>query len=327
MASTPLLILTYCSIFSQSDLDYVPFLMAQQLTHSLGFYGSLLLGCLLLFLLAPVQAEQITIPVKVQSTEIDQQNTYFLKLLVMALEASRLENEKIDIIFSPQDYSQARFISMLQQESGNFVIWTMTDAKREQQMRPIRVPLTKGLLGYRVLVIRKNEQARFDHIQTIDDLAHFIGGQGTHWPDTQIMKANGLKITTAENTESLFRMVEAKRFDFFPRGTSEAWFELSERKSDKLVVEENLMLYYPADIYFFVNKSNEALARRIEKGLELMIDNGEFDKFFYSHPRVSAAFNKLKHRRLLKLTNPYLPPETPVDNPRYWIDLSVMEQK
>lgn len=286
----------------------------------------LILGGILLCIWMPVKAEPIRIPVKVQGMQQEQTSGYFLNLLVMALNASKADNEIIEIIYSQRDYAQARWINMLQKDKGNFVIWTMTDTQREQQMRPIRIPLSKGLFGYRVLVIRKGEQARFDQVNTIEDLAKFIGGQGTHWPDTRIMRANGLKLVTAENTDSLFRMIQAKRFDYFPRGTSEAWYELSDRYNDKLTVENNLLLYYPADIYFFVSNSNEALANRIEKGLEILIDNGEFDKFFYSHPRISTAFNKLKNRRLLKLTNPYLPPETPVDNPRYWIDLSVMDR-
>ncbi len=288
----------------------------------------LVVGCCLLVLLAaPVNAEKIRIAIKVQATKQEQQADYFSQLLVMALETSKAENEIMEIIYSPRDYSQARWINMLKKDTGNFVIWTMTDKQREQQLLPIRIPLSKGLFGYRVLLIRKQEQTRFDQVRNIDDLANFIGGQGTHWPDTRIMKANGLKLVTAENTESLFRMIEARRFDYFPRGTSEAWFELLERKEANLAVENNILLYYPADIYFFVNKNNEALANRIEKGLEALIDNGEFDKFFYSHPRISTAFNKLKDRRLIKLKNPYLPPETPVDNPRYWIDLTAMERE
>ena len=290
--------------------------------------GRLILGCwLLLFIWVPVSAQPVHIQVKIQGTQQGEGIDYFSSLLVMALNASKADNERIDIVYSPRDYSQARWISMLQQDKDNFVIWTMTDAQREQQMRPIRIPLSKGLFGYRVLVIRKGEQARFDQINSIDDLAKLIGGQGTHWPDTRIMRANGLKLVTAENTDSLFRMIQAKRFDYFPRGTSEAWYELSERYGDKLAIENHLLLYYPTDIYFFVNKRNQALANRIEKGLEILIDNGEFDKFFFGHPRVSTAFNKLKNRRLLKLTNPYLPPETPVDNPRYWIELSVMDRE
>jgi hypothetical protein len=280
----------------------------------------------MLLLLAPASAEQIRILVKVQATALEQPSDYFTSLLVMALEASKADNEEIDIIFSPRDYAQARWINMLQSDKSNFVIWTMTDKEREQQLRPIRIPLFKGLFGYRVLLIRKQEQARFDHINDIDDLAKLLGGQGTHWPDTLILQANGLPLTTAETTESLFRMINAKRFDYFPRGVSEAWFELLQRKEANLVVEENLLLYYPTAIYFFVNKNNEALAQRIEKGMEVLIDNGKFDQFFYNHPRVSSGLERLKNRRIIYLKNPYLPVQTPVNNPRYWIDLSALEK-
>jgi len=291
----------------------------------------LALWCLALvamqLLVAPATAEQIRIPIKVQSTALEQPSDYFTTLLVMALEASKADNEEIDIIFSPHDYSQARWINMLQSDKSNFVIWTMTDKEREQQLRPIRIPLFKGLFGYRVLLIRKQEQARFEQVKTVADLAKFLGGQGTHWPDTLILQANGLRVTTAETTESLFRMINAKRFDYFPRGISEAWFELLQRQEANLVVEENLLLYYPADIYFFVNKENEALAQRIEKGMEALIDNGKFDQFFYNHPRVSSGLERLKNRRIIELKNPFLPAETPVNNPRYWIDLSTLDRE
>ena len=275
-------------------------------------------------LFAPASAEQIRIAVKVQSTQLEQPSDYFTTLLTMALEASKADNEVIDIVFSPRDHSQARWINMLQNDKSNFVIWTMTDKEREQQLRPIRVPLFKGIFGYRVVLIRKQEQARFDQVKTVHDLAKFLGGQGTHWPDTPILQANGLRLSTAETTESLFRMMGAKRFDYFPRGISEAWFELLQRTDSNLAVEENILLYYPSAIYFFVNKENEGLAQRIEKGMEILIDNGAFDKFFYNHPRVSSGLENIKNRRIIHLNNPYLPAETPVNNPRYWIDLSML---
>ncbi len=284
------------------------------------------LWCILFAFISPsaalANAEQVRIPVKVQGTALEQPSDYFTTLLVMALNASKADNEVIDIVFSQRDYSQARWINMLENDSSDFVIWTMTDKEREQQLRPIRIPLFKGLFGYRVLLIRKHEQARFDQIKKRQDLAKFLGGQGTHWPDTLILQANGLRLTTSETTESLFRMINARRFDYFPRGVSEAWFELLQRKETRLEVEDNLLIYYPSAIYFFVNKNNEALAQRIEKGMELLIDNGKFDQFFYNHPRVSSGLERLKNRRIITLKNPYLPAETPVDNPRYWIDLS-----
>ncbi|PUA30893.1 MAG: hypothetical protein B0W54_06120 [Cellvibrio sp. 79] len=284
------------------------------------FWASLLTG-------VSVTAEQaadgeIHIPVLVQATKLEEPADYFTTLLLMALNASKADNEVIDIIFSERDYAQARWVNLAQNEKRNFVIWTMTDKEREQQLRPIRIPLCKGLFGYRVLLIRANDQERFNQVQDLGGLSELLAGQGTHWPDTPIMQRNGLRVTTAETTESLFRMMNAKRFDYFPRGISEAWFELAQRNEKNLVVEKNIMLYYPAALYFFVNKSNEALAVRIETGLEKLIDSGEFDEFFYRHPRVNFGLENLTSRRVIKLDNPFLPPEVPVNNPRYWIDLN-----
>jgi hypothetical protein len=276
---------------------------------------------------AQAEEQKIHIPVRVQGTQLEEPADYFTTLLLMALNASKADNEVIDIVFSDQDYSQARWIQLLQNDKSNFVIWTMTDKEREQQLRPIRIPLCKGLFGYRVLLIRQDEQRRFNHVKSLKDLASLSAGQGTHWPDTSIMQENGLRVMTAETTESLFRMLKAKRFDYFPRGISEAWFELGQRNEAHLAVEENLLLYYPTAIYFFVNKDNEALAKRIETGLEKLIDNGNFDAFFYSHPRVSSGLEHLIHRRVIHLKNHLLPAATPVNNPRYWINTSSFSYK
>lgn len=265
---------------------------------------------------------KIHIPVRVQATQLEEPADYFTTLLLMALNASKADNEVIDIVFSEQDYSQARWIHLAQNEKRNFVIWTMTDKVREQQLRPIRIPLFKGLFAYRVFLIRANEQERFNGIQDLKGLSQLLAGQGTHWPDTSILLHNGLRVTTAETTESLFRMMNAKRFDYFPRGISEAWFELAQRDEKNLVVEKNILLFYPTALYFFVNKNNEALAQRIETGLEMLIDNGKFNEFFYNHPRVSSGLERLTSRRIIQLENPFLPAETPVNNPRYWIDLN-----
>lgn len=269
---------------------------------------------------------KIHIPVRVQATQLELPADYFTTLLLMALNASKAGNEVIDIIFSERDYSQARWIHLAQHDTRNLVIWTMTDKEREQQLRPIRIPLFKGLFGYRVLLIRAGEQPRFDRVHSLQDLALLLAGQGTHWPDTPIMQHNGLRVTTAETTESLFRMMKAKRFDYFPRGISEAWFELAQRQEKNLAVEKNILLHYPTALYFFVNKSNEALAQRIERGLEMLIDNGKFDAFFYNHPRVSSGLEKLTNRHVIRLENPFLPAVTPVDNPRYWIDLTSINE-
>lgn len=67
--------------------------------------------CLLVFVLAvPVNAEKIRIAIKVQGTQQEQKVDYFSQLLVMALEASKAENEMIEIIYSSRDYSQRKIM-------------------------------------------------------------------------------------------------------------------------------------------------------------------------------------------------------------------------
>jgi hypothetical protein len=267
-------------------------------------------------------AAPLHINVRVQATELEQPQDYFSTLLRMALEASKAPNEVIDLSFSPREQSQARWINLLMHDRSDFVIWTMASAERETLLRPIRIPLFKGLFSYRVLVIRRGEQPRFDRVKNLLQLKQLIAGQGTHWPDSMILRKNNFQLRTADSAESLYLMLRAKRFDYFPRGVSEAWFELQQRREPQLAIEQNLLLYYPAPMYFFVNKANEALALRIETGLQRLIDSGEFDRFFYQHARVLSALAELrKHpRTLLKITNPYLPEDSLVGQPDYWLE-------
>lgn len=89
-----------------------------------------------------------------------------------------------------------------------------------------------------------------------------------------------------------------------------------------LVVEPNVLINYPAAIYYFVNKNNDELAERIERGWEIILANGEFDKFFYNHPRIQGGLQYLhSNQRIIRLANPELPEIFPVEKSHYWFTL------
>lgn len=189
------------------------------------------------------------------------------------------------------------------------VIWSSTSPELEQTLLPVPVSLLKEFGDYRILVIRAGDQSRFDRIQTLDDLRKFSGGMGSQWADMDVMRANDLPVVSAVEYERLFKMLAAKRFDYFSRGLYQVKREVEMRQ--KLVMEENLMLYYPSPFYFFVNRSNPALADRIERGLGIAMEDGSFDELFFSIPRHEWArdeFNK-KQRRIIKLDLPTEVPE------------------
>ena len=200
------------------------------------------------------------------------------------------------------------------------VVDTTTSRERERRLLPIRIPLLKGLMGYRLLFIREDDQPRFARIKTIEDLQQLVLGHGSDWPDNEVMRANGIKIVTSPDHYTLVRMLQAKRFDAYPRGVQQISVEKSNLTEEKVSIDRQLVIAYVSPSYFHVAKENKALAKRLEKGLRLAIEDGSFDKLFHSHPLISEALGKLNlgQRRAFYLCNPGIHPDTPLNKPKYW---------
>lgn len=207
------------------------------------------------------------------------------------------------------------------------VVWTATNQDMENDVLPVRVPLYKGLLGYRVLLVHRDNAHLFDSVRTKGDLLRFRYGQGRGWTDSDIMEANGMTVVMANKYESLFYMTDGKRFDAFPRGVHEPWLEMKSRPELALTVDTNILLVYRMPFYLFVAPGRPQLAKDIENGLLDAIDDGSFDTFFYASPTVQMVIDRvdLSTRQVFELTNPALPVNTPVNNPKLWIDLDELK--
>jgi len=270
---------------------------------------------------AQVQAEPHPYVVDVPMRE-PEPGSYIRTLLEMSLNASKADDEIIDLQYAHTQISQERRIAEVQSNLGNNLIWVVTDQERETLLRPIRFSFFKGLYGYRLLVIRKKDRARFAKVQTRSDLAKFVAGQGTHWPDSDVLRANHLPLKTSLEREQLYKMLAAGRFDYFPRSITEIWREEKLIKSLDLIVEPHLVLYYPTALYFFVNHHNDDLAGRLERGISLLEANGELDKLLFTIKDTQLALTEFKanSRQIIQLTNPHLPSNTPEYPPEYWIN-------
>lgn len=290
--------------------------------HKPGVIVARLLCCFVLGLpgLAMAAAQERLYRVDIPMT-IPGDGDYFVRLLRLALEASKAPDEKIELVFAPEVLTQARSIAEVQKGRQNSVFWTVTNKEREQNLHPIRVPLFKGLLGYRMLVIRSQDAASFAQVKTLADLGKFSAGQGAQWPDTNILLANQLPVVRGVSRDGLYKMLLGKRFDYFPRGITEIISEGELIPSRGLMIEPRLILHYPSAMYFFVNKANRDLAGRLERGLATLVASGEFDRLFHSLPRVQWAMEQLRQQDhlILELSNPDMPAETPLDDSRYWV--------
>ncbi|MER2492794.1 hypothetical protein [Catenovulum sediminis] len=260
--------------------------------------------------------EPITVVYTKPLSELDQRIVYPLEVLKLVLSKTNI-NFKLQP--SRVAMTQNRALKMLALGVGVDVVWSMTNEIRETNLTPIRVPLYKGLIGWRLLLIKSANQTRFDKLNTLADLQRYIAGQGHDWPDTDILAANGFRIVSSSSYEGLFEMLEKNRFDFFPRSIIEIGNELKSHTEYNLSIEKTLLLHYPAAFYFFVNRANSALKIRLENGFNTAISDGSFDALFYKYNQQHIQQANIQKRKILKLHNPNLPSATPLDNAELWL--------
>jgi hypothetical protein len=238
---------------------------------------------------------------------VEPQVTYFYTLLQLALTKTEATDGPFEVKFAPEFISVERVIADLKGGKDINLIWTTINAKRERELLPIKISLIRELNSYRVLLIRAEDQPKFDQIKDINDLRKFTAGLGSQWPDADVMRNNDLTVIGSPAYLPLFKMLASKRFDYFPRGLYEVWNEAKIHADLGIVIEKNIMLYYDAPFYFFVNKNNPQLANRIERGLKIAIADGSFEELFTSIPSFKLALEEQKNsqRRLLVLETRY----------------------
>ncbi|WP_237524217.1 transporter substrate-binding domain-containing protein [Shewanella sp. KX20019] len=212
--------------------------------------------------------------------------------------------------------------------AGNVdVFWSMTSAELEEQVLPIRIPIFKGLLGNRLLIIRKQSQMDFNRVSNQVDFERFTAGQNHYWPDADIIRSAGLPIVTTYKYKNLYPMLEGGRFDYLALGAQEIWGELDKHPDPSLKVDERVLLQYRSPAYFFVSPQQPQLARDLLKGLELMVRDGSFDRLFKQHLKIDELYAKahFEQRAIIRLQTPGLSSLTPISRSELWLDLFSIE--
>lgn len=279
----------------------------------------LLCTCLLgaIVSLEAVSAE----PIRIRGPQgnFDASHGYYQGLIELAYEKI---GKPISIEYSPY-MVQGRALNELRAGRLVDIYWAGTDESREQALGVVKIPLNKGLLGYRVFITHRDNIERFKKVTKLDDLRDFRLCQGAHWPDTDILLSSGLVVSPNPVYENMFRQTNAKRCDAFPRGINEAQSEIEARKNSMpdLQIYKDLIIYYPFPMYFFVQKGNTQLLSDLEKGLEMSISDGSFDRYMESHPSTKHLFpnDRWNKSEIFIIDNPFLSKEINTNDERYWI--------
>jgi len=249
-------------------------------------------------------------------------NAYSWRLLEAALERTR--SRYGDYVLAPSAFADERpnAVSLLKGDGGITVSVFTPRADYAGKLVPARVPIDRGVLGYRLLLIHEGDQARFATARTLDDLKSLKFGALASWADVAIMKHAGLSVVTGDSFEGLFRMLTARRFDALSRGAGEIAHELAERRKalPGVVIERSLILHYPMPVYFWFRNDRDGrkLAERVRLGLQKMRADGSFDALFHREFDQVLAPLDLAHRRIIELENPLLTSEEPLGDRSLW---------
>jgi len=194
--------------------------------------------------------------------------------------------------------------------------------ERDKKLLPISIPIAKGLIGYRLLMIHNDDVAKFSQVKSLADLGKHLAGQGVGWADVEILEKNRLPVLTTGSIKTLIDMLVHHRFDYFPRGALQITTEIQTYRDKPVMVEPSIVLRYPSMTALYVNGNNLALAQRLEYGLKKAFEHGSFDKFFNAHPSSVQALSNLDlaNRIVLKMCNPILPAWVPIEKSEYWIE-------
>jgi hypothetical protein len=257
----------------------------------------------------------------------DTQYVYDYELLRQALEVTVPTHGLFELKQSREPMNQARAGDEIAAGGQVNVFARSTAVEHEQRFLPVRIPIDKGLISYRVFLIRGDAQPLFADVASLQALRAYSVGSFPTWVDTQVLRAGGFKVVTGDSYEGLFRMLVAGRFDFFSRSADEAYREYDERRTvlPSMKVEQNLLLYFPTTRFFFVQRSpaGEKLAARIEEGLNIMVKAGSFDSHFLRYKGALLNRAHLKTRKVFRIDNPFMSPETRAlfkARPELWYD-------
>ena len=264
----------------------------------------------------PAPGEPLRVVYPAPEAPSDERNSFPQMILRAALAKS---GRRVILEEATVPLPQARAMQELASGKSRLrVMWTMTTAARERLLRPVRIPIDKGLLGWRLALIQTRRHDLFQGVRNAADLAHFVAGQGQGWPDVDVLQGAGLPVVAVDRYANLFVMLGAGRFDYFPRSINEIAEELARNSHFGLEVEPYLLLHYPACAYFFVNKDDTELAEALRVGLERTLADGSFDRLFEQVYAADIARYRLRDRRVIELPNPLAPAEMPFNRAQLW---------
>lgn len=271
-----------------------------------------------LFFMGLKQAQsQMVVTYRAPESATDQRYDYERELLELLLTKTEDEYGSFELRPSPvMNFSRA-LEELRAGNIPNLVIKTSATDEYLENFDYMPVPVARGIFGYRVFFTNPRVATDLANVSGVEELQQFTMGQGTGWVDARILTHNGFEVNEVSSFDSMFRMVAANRFNLFPRGANEILTEYDNHGSmNNLVLDENLILFYPLPRFLFTTPGNTELMERLEAGFYIAHEDGSFNTLWEDYFMESIEFVDLDNRTLIEIENPLIQS----------LDLSTFEQ-
>ncbi|MBB6252384.1 hypothetical protein [Nitrospirillum iridis] len=240
-------------------------------------------------------------PLVVHALDQGTASAYVLEVLKLALTKS---GQPYVLKIDHRALPTGQVLHLLEQPDNGTVdvYWLASSPALEAHFQPVRVPLDRGLMGYRLLAVNEAAQAKIGD----GTAAPLSFAQGEGWPESRLLRAAGL--TVHETAGNLYNAVATGGADAAPRSSLDIDQEVARAQDAGVpvtVARDVALFYRDFYLYFFVAKHNDRLADMLQDGLYRAYADGSFMALFRTDPQIRAALAYTRQgRRVLTLANP-----------------------
>ena len=282
------------------------------------------------YILTPVEVEAL--PSDIITAVLDRrtgedENAFNYRLLKLALERSGSSYVLgLSAGIQPQDEAVSALVHGGKDPARNPLRITVgvygAGKDLNRRLLPVPIPVAGGILGLRVGWSNRYDVPLLKTVDDVADLRSILLLQGLGWSDVAIFDTSGLHTYTARS-EDLFRLVDNRRVQLFPRGIAELEDEYQVVRSvtTNTVLDPHLLIAYPFAGFFYVGPDQQALANAIRIGFERAIADGSYQRLLEESiftPWLRNNLN-LEGRSIIVLPNPNAHEALADVNPKHWI--------
>lgn len=232
-----------------------------------------------------------------------------LKLLNAILAVTKKDCGDYRLVADPTDYPSAEDEGNIFSLGADLLVTVAGNRKfAGKAFIPVNTPLANGILGQRILIIRAELQQKLQNIDE-DEFKTLRAGIPATWADADLFRHNRYTVIEKGSFGEIFQRLKNNECDYVSLGANEVESIYAQMAAplNGLIIDTNLVLCYPFPLVFYVHPDKAALAERIKKGLQYMLESGEFDALFDEFYGRCVNSLALLSRREFALENPNLP--------------------